>query len=292
MIDPHINVYGGLVTAIRALVIPLVLLSTPAHAERPQDEPWKEFVSVAGQPEPVPAQWVSTPEGKLAHSIVIPNPVPKGSGYRWWMSSERYFEHLCRTEAGEFIFKTVDNVEGFYFARPPKRPTDSQLMARYKLEAPGIERTFQLMPNTPEARAKIFVGPPYNRFRYVEENDKKLGLAAVQYVKSSGFQGGVSPMKAKISDKLSSSYSLAWRGIRRDKDRELGIAGGEWLVIDLRTQSVLGVMRDYVLTGNARGTTEGIWWLSAVSCPVFAARYSHISSERIYDFASNVLRPN
>ena len=59
--------------------------------------PWTKFVQVDGQPEPVPEQWLATPEGKFAHSIKIPNPVPKDSGYRRGMTSEQYFEHLCRT---------------------------------------------------------------------------------------------------------------------------------------------------------------------------------------------------
>ena len=29
-----------------------------------------------------------------------------------------YFEHKCETDAGEFIYKTVENVEGLYQMRP------------------------------------------------------------------------------------------------------------------------------------------------------------------------------
>lgn len=103
---------------------------------------WSIFVKVEGQPEPVPAEWVSTPEGRFAHALKIPNPVPTDSGYRWWMSSQQYFDHLCRTEAGEFIFRKVENVKGLYLARPPLRPTDSELRSRYRLEAPELERFF------------------------------------------------------------------------------------------------------------------------------------------------------
>lgn len=40
---------------------------------------------------------LATPEGRFAHSIKIPNPVPADSGYRPGMSSDEYFEHLCKT---------------------------------------------------------------------------------------------------------------------------------------------------------------------------------------------------
>jgi hypothetical protein len=59
-----------------------------------------------------PADPLATEEGRFAHSIKIPNPVPADSGYKPGMMPEQYFEHLCKTEAGEFIYKTVDNVEG------------------------------------------------------------------------------------------------------------------------------------------------------------------------------------
>src|SRR4051812_17787766 len=36
---------------------------------------------------------------------------------------KKYFEHLCETEAGEFIYRTVDNVEGVYQMRP-RDPAD------------------------------------------------------------------------------------------------------------------------------------------------------------------------
>ena len=69
-----------------------------------------------------PADPLATEEGRFAHSIKIPNPVPEDSGYKPGMTPEQYFDHLCKTEAGEFIYKTVENVEGLYKMRPRERP--------------------------------------------------------------------------------------------------------------------------------------------------------------------------
>ena len=72
-----------------------------------------------------PADPSATEEGRLAHSIKIPNPVPKDSGYKSGMTPQEYFDHLCRTEAGEFIYKTVENVEGLHsrsHCRPQSYP--------------------------------------------------------------------------------------------------------------------------------------------------------------------------
>lgn len=276
-----------------ALALGCVLLwlgSHSVHATEPKFA-WKKFVQVAGQPEPVPEQWVSTPEGRFAHSIRIPNPVPKDSGYRWWMTSEQYFKHLCKTEAGEFILRTVKDVAGFYFMRPPRKPTDDDLMDRFKLEAPDIERTFQLREATPEDRAKTFVNPPWSKYLFVEEPDRSTGgIPRQTYLRMHGFRQPRTPMEVSAADSLASRYGLTWRGIKRVKDREHAIAGSEWLVIDIESMDVLGVQRNFARTGGTRNTPEGIWWLNAVHCPESMSRDN--LSKRFYEFVSKVLIPN
>jgi len=248
---------------------------------------WTRFVQVEGQSEPIPAEWVSTNAGKFAHSIKLPNPLPKDSGYRKGMDSKEYFAHLCRTQAGQFIYKSVDNVEGFYFARPPLRPTDDDLQDRYRLEAPEIERTFQLMKATPSARAGHFVNPPWNLFAFVEEpanpNDAKS-----PFVRSYGYRQDVSSMTVEEVPELRSRYGMVWRGIRRQNDRELLIAGSEWIVFDLRTKEVMALQRNFAITGFTRNTKEGIYWLSSPSCPNL---HQDNLAMRFYDFISGSLRP-
>ena len=108
-----------------------------------------------------PADPLATEEGRFAHSIKIPNPVPEDSGYKPGMTSQEYFDHLCRTEAGEFIYKTVENVEGLYMMRPRKEATDWDLEHLYALEDPyghtnGETNDFEF----------LFVEP--NRYQFVE----------------------------------------------------------------------------------------------------------------------------
>ena len=38
--------------------------------------------------------------------------------------------------------------------------------------------------------------------------------------------------------------AYVWRGITRPHDREMGIAGGELIVLDLQTNEVLGVQTE------------------------------------------------
>lgn len=266
----------------------LLWLGTSDVLGKGPDTAWTKFVQVEGQPEPVPEQWVSTPEGRFAHSIRIPNPVPKDSGYRRGMSSEEYFRHLCQTEAGEFIFKTVENVEGFYFMRPPKAPTDDDLKDRYRLEAPEIERTFQLLRESPTERAQSFVNPPWAIYRYVEEPQSDRG-AAHAFVRASGHRQRVTPMNVDAVPSIVSQYGLIWRGLRRTADRDLAIAGSEWIVVDLATRQVLAIQREFARTGRTRNAPEGIWWLNAINCPNSTSKNIFLS--RVYKFVAKVLRP-
>src|SRR5258708_8843928 len=200
----------------------LICAGCAAQASKKSDGSWAHFVSVEGQPEQVPVEWVATAQGKLAHSVKTPNPLPKDSGYRFGMTSQQYFEHLCKTEGGDFIFKTVENVDGLYFMRPPNQPTDTDLMDPYKLEAPGIERTFQLRDATRDERAKIFVNAPWARFTFVEEPSYRP-QAVQRFVRSYGYRQDISTMKVEAIDKLRSRYGVLWRGIKRQHDREMKI---------------------------------------------------------------------
>jgi len=277
--------------AIRASFVVLALAGCfPAGAQtpRPPEHRWTQFVPVEGQPELVPVEWVATPEGRFAHSIKAPKPLPKDSGYRRGMTSEQYFQHLCNAEAGEFIFKTIEDVPGLYFMRPPDRPTDDDLIDRYKLEAPEIERTFHVLRATPEERASIFINPPWAHFSFVEERNYEKN-ATKPYLRVLGYRQRVSPMRTEPEDELQSKYGLVWRGIKRPSDRELYIAGSEWLVIDLSTREVIALQRDYGRTGRVRHTTRGVWWLNAANCPQSSSK--NIFGDRIYKFVSKALKP-
>lgn len=276
---------------MRLTALLLAVFMSPACAEQATEGPssrWTQFVHVDGQPEPIPAQWVTTPEGKFAHSVKIPNPVPRDSGYRSDMTSDEYFRHLCEAEAGEFIFKIVESVAGFYFVRPPARPKDDDLKDRYKVEAPELERLFQLMRNAPTERAQLFVNPPWRLYRFVEEPSPDKNY----YIRSYGYRQDKSPMNNAKVKELHSKFGLIWRGIRRPMDRELSIAGGEWIVFGLESKEVLAVARMYGLSPKARSTPQGVWWLNASQCPgAKTGRTAADNSPQLYQFVSKVLRP-
>jgi len=246
---------------------------------------WTKFVTVAGQPEPVPAEWVSTPEGQYAHSIVLPDPLPKDSGYKWTMSATDYFLHLCEKEAGEFIYRRVAGVPGFLFVRPPAVPDDRTLADRYLLEAPMFEAQYQNIGYTTSERGTEFVAPPYRTFEYIEEPraDGEAGVVLVKDYKESPPR----LTSVEVVGEASSKYLVTWRGIRRKRDREHGIAGSELIVAARDTGEVLGVLREFGVSGR-RGA---VYWLNAARCPKLAAMSPRPDIEQTFRFVSSVLQP-
>jgi hypothetical protein len=99
-------------------------------------------------------------------------------------------------------------------------------------------------------------------------------------------------MKKQIDSTRKSRYGFTWRGITRPHDRELGIAGGELILLDLETNEVLGVRRGFVRTGQVRNNLTGVWWLTGQACPSYGYRGGR---DRDFDFAywfiGKVLRP-
>jgi len=230
-----------------------------------------------------PADPLATEEGRFAHSLKIPNPVPKDSGYKPGMTSEQYFNHLCKTEAGEFIYKTAENVEGIFMMRPRKAATDWDLEHLYALEDP-----YGYMDAEAHDPEFLFVGPV--RYRFFEQaiaHDKKSSWSGqflnpsyfvppssdAQYERYLGSDGrNPQSMIKQYATKRSTRYGYTWRGIVRPHDREMGIAGGELIVLNVDTQEILGVRRGYIRTGNVRNNSTGVWWLTGQACPNYDYR--------------------
>lgn len=241
-----------------------------------------------------PADPLATEEGRFAHSIKIPNPVPEDSGYKPGMTPEQYFDHLCKTEAGEFIFKTVENVMGFYLMRPRNRATDYEMEHLYALEAPYIEVHGEYYNP-----GQYFVQPHLGKYQYLEvpmtkpRSEKKYK----QYYRDEAAHPGRRHQTAidgrsvfvpyvvaeRDTISLASKHVVTWRGIARPHDREFGIAGSELIVQDLESNEVLGVKRGFKRTGGVRNLT-GIWWLAGQTCPKLTERPDH-------RFVKDVLRP-
>lgn len=245
-----------------------------------------------------PADPLATEEGRFAHSIKILNPVPVDSGYRPDMTPQEYFDHLCKTEAGEFIYRTVENVEGIYMMRPRKEATDDELSHLYALEDPygqvlGVVRHPQdayVQPalgkyeflEMPLGALQKVIGTTTNYRRYYRDENANPGKKYQTAIDGRGVFVPYIVAEAEVVT-TKSRYGYTWRGISRPHDRELGIAGGELVILDLQTNEVVAVRRGYLRSGWMKNLT-GIWWLTGQVCPISGGKQEHL-------FVKEVLKP-
>jgi hypothetical protein len=155
----------------------------------------------------------------------------------------------------------VENVEGLYMMRPRKEATDDELSHLYALEDPygyvtegsgGDARELLVRRGwyafLEERSPGSISSPAYRRYmaKYAD-NRKTLIEEATTMIKS--------------------RYGYIWRGITRPHDRELGIAGGELIVLDAQSNEVLAVRRGFIRSGDVRNNPTGVWWLGGHACP-------------------------
>lgn len=242
-----------------------------------------------------PADPLATEEGRFAHSIKIPNPVPEDSGYKPGMTPEQYFDHLCKTEAGEFIYKTVENVEGLYQMRP--RPLVTyEANHLFAVEDPygGPEGS-----NEPEYG---FVGPELYGFfespdlsrkepdwkkQFYHQSYFEIPNPGSKMVTYFGYDGRITKTMRKENRQVRKSrYGYTWHGITRPHDREFGIGGAELIVLDLQTNEVLAVHRGFArFEMDERLGTSGFQW--GKGCP----RHPPQSGGARFMFILKVLKP-
>lgn len=270
--------------------------------EKPDELPeaWRHLVKTQGQYYPIPESWLSTPEGRIAHNLKLPDSVPKPVPFDFSMAEKeskersdvalKYFDHLCNTEAGEWIFKKVQNVEGLYFARPRDQPSDQYLGDVYAPEAPWVERHFQIIGESLESRGAQFVDPPFFSYHFVEEPHRDIGWqkeVKTPYIRMFGYTSEVvhnpkrgkipgaqrylsvtekTPMKIMGISDVAALFAYTWRGIVRPRDREYGIAGAELIIFDRKTGELIGLRRSFQVTRRNPQTRSGATWMVSPTC--------------------------
>jgi len=279
--------------------VPAFALAQPIPVEPPAP-PWKDFVKTEGHANEIPVAWVATEEGRFAHDIVLPDRVPKTVPFDFAAArlralkpgsksvARQYWDHLCSTEAGSFILNPVDGVDGFFFMRPVGGANEQQNNDRWKLEAPGMQASWG-WDYDPEWEAVAFIQPPSATYEWVDFPARGGGVLHLH-----DYRATILRTRGEHQMQSAARYVVIWRGVRRDSDREHAISGAEWIVLDRGSGTVvLGVLRDFYLTGAVRNRSQGISWLNAGICP-FKRMLLGQSAERndVAVWAPMVLRPS
>jgi hypothetical protein len=205
---------------------------------------------------------------------------PNPPVYKAGMSAKQYFDALCKAEAGDFIYKTVEDVEGIYQIRPQATSYEGgdDRMDRFVMEDPyGYRQWLSDRPHLHFADAA-------RAYEFFETSaaGRLSGTGRVEQTPDPDTIGpnpkgkyyryfGTPPFNMKNSRReahtdLTSRYGYYWRGIPRPHDRELAIAGGELIILDLQSNEILAIHRGFNLNGKARNPT-GIYWGTGLLCP-------------------------
>ncbi len=180
-----------------------------------------------------------TPESAFAHSIKLPSPHDKPKDvYRAGMSSEDYFNALCKEEAGEWVFGRLKDIKGIRLDRQASKfPFGFASIAFDAQERVGFGAT------EPE---EAFVKPfgPYD-FLETRQPHKEKGSSPYIYKRYLSGENRYSKLPAEITTTPRASAAFTWRGIRRENDREHAITGSEMIIYQVSPFQVLAYQREF-----------------------------------------------
>jgi hypothetical protein len=171
---------------------------------------------------------------------------------------------------------------------------------------PWIQREFILQSDRPLDQGWWFILPPLYNYGFVEQPRRATNWQAnIQepYIRLFGYtreqahqpDGSLSthwkdktPMQVMGIPSLTARYGYTWRGIKRERDREHGIAGGELIIYDLQSKEVLAVRRQFLIAAhNPRGAGKAMWEV-ATRCPNLP---ESVGSGEMKKFAFRVTEP-
>lgn len=220
--------------------------------------------------------------------IKWPDP-PKEQVYKPGMDPIEYWRALCKAEAGEFIYRTISNVESIYQIRPRPKENEYSGSDRYVREDPygyiGAESgTLDNIPwrvvgpgwgsrksagKYPTFETPILVDDIHKtRRKYFHASLFELAAAGMTYQRFSDYdRRDRDTARMQYVGKLVSEFGWSWRGIKRTLDREIGVAGGELAVVNLRTGEILGMRRGFILGARQLGGSVG--WGGGNACPEY-----------------------
>ena len=213
--------------------------------------------------------------------------------YRTGMTPKEYFEALCRADAGEWIYKVIENVEGVYQIRPRLPTINYETRDSYVMEDPYGHTAWEA-----SRVGTLFVNPPWSSYEFFERPVADDGKR-VAYERHSGYRtwheldGRLReiPMRVERMRAVTARYGYTWRGISREKDRDNGIAGGELIVVDLQTNEVLGLRRGYLYGRITRGPGL-VNFDSLTTCSMTSTgKVSYKDVGFIFQFVSKVIKP-
>lgn len=294
--------------------------------------------------------WQDSEPGKFAHALQYEDKLPKPVPYQFKkpkdsffakgkltdeeikLESESYFEHLCNTESGNYVWETVGNVDYIAFLRLPTIPLkaihtyqdtldeekrfqeaqkkfqeshdliekkiapfkketfriEEYLSHRNALEDPAHFDMFissSLVSELQEKPERIGLGKPIYGINGELLADIKLSFYApfyidpfkdrdywynngtIAYYKEIGRKNEIPYYETSQQPYIKARYGVTWRGFIREKDRELGIAGGDLIIVDLKNNNKVMAVQRVFAKANINYKKNIISWNNPLLCP-------------------------
>jgi hypothetical protein len=203
-------------------------------------------------------QFMLTKKTKFIIGLVGVVVLYQGGKWGYGEAAQSYFDYKCESEAGEFIYRTVENVEGLFQMRlrDPRDMIDRLRKGDFPEDPYGHTNWESQRPWT------MFVEEPYFNYQYFETTKgpdlKDYDLRRPKkFAKRPEYTGekywiyyGRSHIKntqmiAEQVSSLRSQYGFTWKEVRGVLDKLFGIWGGELIVKQLDTDEVLGLRKGF-----------------------------------------------
>lgn len=222
----------------------------------PRDWRTEKLVRTEGQLYPTPERWLATPEGRFAHSIKLPPPHDRPKiAVKPGDSGEEYYQSLCRDEAGEHAFRTVNGIDGVLQARPWIPRSSGYVGVVFWTTEKGAlnERSqeylvqpydgrFQWLEATLDGAESAKLGKKFRVFYRSISDAPKLDF---QTRKDGNFRTIPYLVATRLTDASSAKYAYTWRGIWLGQGIDHGIEGSELIVYQIEPFEVLGFQRRF-----------------------------------------------
>jgi hypothetical protein len=209
-----------------------------------------------------------------------------------------YLREICAKEAGDKIYRTVDNVQGVFQMKQRNPDEDTKWGNQLGLEEPWA---FAFGDKYHHSAASL--GTQGRGYWFVEQHSKigaqtgkefrrKILMATENKAKSEISNGAISIEGFLLTQKeinvgvLKSQYGYTTEDLTTPELRRRWISGGKLRIVNLQTNEVLGERLDYY---KATGPEVPMAWSPRTSCPR-NSRFS-VSGASLVFFINFVLKP-
>lgn len=160
------------------------------------------------------------------------------AGRTWDAIAFSYFRRQCELHGGEFIYRTVDNVEGVFQMRL-RDPRDyfDRLRKGDIPEDPYGHTNWEAQ----EAET-MFVNPTFRPYQHFEKplgNSTKRPNGTLKYKRYYRNKPNQRPVPYVLASELISQYGFTWREEQDGLDKAFGIRRGVLDVVELKSGEVL-----------------------------------------------------